>query len=154
VFLSVNIFGWNKYIVEILGMNVRLNIIFYVCALINRFGTTTNWELGSILVFKHPYSVPYLPAKWWSNFVKSALHVNHEFAHLYGYYGVFSDTVTDWKKENPQLPPSNWSRSWWQGYLMRKVDATFLTGYLIIDDNPLRSLIYFSLGMNIASDFF
>jgi hypothetical protein len=49
----------------------------------------------SHLVVKHPYSAPYLPTKWWSNFVKSALRANHEMAHVFEYQGVFSGIVAD-----------------------------------------------------------
>jgi hypothetical protein len=49
------------------------------------------------------------------------------------------------RKENPQLPPSNWSRICWQRYRVWKVDANYLTCYLIINDNPLQS-DFFSIG--------
>jgi hypothetical protein len=55
------------------------------------------------LVVKHPYSAPYLPTKWWSNFVKSALGANHELAHVYEYQGIFSDIVADNRKKNPHF---------------------------------------------------
>jgi hypothetical protein len=69
-------------------------------------------------------------------------------AHLHKYQGVFSDIVAVYKKELARLPPSNWSRSCWQRYRMQKVDAKYLTDYLIIDDNPLLHT-----GMHIANYF-
>ena len=92
---------------------------------------------------KHPYSVPHLPTKWWSNFVKSALHANHELAHVYEYQRIFPGIVADNRKENPRHPPSNWGRSCWQRYHMQKVDAKYFTGYLIIDNNTLQPVIFF-----------
>jgi hypothetical protein len=74
---------------------------------INRLGTTTSWGIISHLVVNHPYSVPYLPTKWWSFFVKSAFDENNELAHLHKYQGVFSDIVAVYKKELARLPPSN-----------------------------------------------
>jgi hypothetical protein len=59
------------------------------------------------MVVKRPYRVPYLPTKWWSNFLKSALRANHELAHVYEYQGIFSGIVADNRKEKPRLQQSN-----------------------------------------------
>jgi hypothetical protein len=59
-------------------------------------------------------------------------------AHVYEYQGVFSGIMADNRKDS---------------YRMQKVDAKYLTGYLIIDDNPLQSLIFHS-GISIANSFF
>ena len=111
--------------------------------ILNRLGITTSWGIISHLVVNRPYRVPYLPTKWWSFSVKSALDKNNELAHLHEYQGVFSDIAAVFIRDLTRLLPSNWSRSCWQRYRMQKVDAKHFTDYLIIDDNPLQSFNFF-----------
>jgi hypothetical protein len=58
------------------GSRYRVHDTFTV----NRLGITTSLGIISHLVVNRPYRVPYLPTKWWSFSVKSALDKNNEGA--------------------------------------------------------------------------